>query len=123
MIKKYSYAAVLLILFSVIIQGCATLNFEATKGLALSKSAAENIAKTAIQMNMQGKLSEADLTRIQQLYEKGQKAQSIVIETLKMSLELGSDPKTNENYNKALQSYAVIVQQLLELAIELKIVK
>lgn len=103
--------------------GCATLKPEVTQTLALSKASAETIARTAIQMNREGKLSEKDLTRIQELYNKGQKAQSIVIESLKMSLELGQNPKTNANYNAALQSYAIIIQQLLNLAIELKLVK
>lgn len=110
----------LLVVYS---SGCATLKPEATQALALSKASAETIARSAIQMNREGKLSEKDLTRVQELYNKGQKAQLIVIESLKMTLELGQDPKTNTNYNAALQSYAVIIQQLLDLAIELKLVK
>lgn len=130
MIKKYGYAAALPVLFLIlaflantIIQGCAVLNPKTTQALALSKASAEAIAKTAIQMNKEGKLSDKDLARVQELYAKGQKAQLIVIESLKMTLELGQNPKTNTNYNAALQSYAVIIQQLLDLAIELKLVK
>jgi heterodisulfide reductase subunit C len=130
MLKKYGYKAALPVLFLILafmantlIYSCAMLNPNTTKGLALSKATAESIAKTAIQMNREGKLSERDLTRVQELYTKGQAAQQIVIESLKMSLELGSNPKTNENYNKALQSYAIIIQQLLDLAIQLKLVK
>lgn len=103
--------------------GCATLKPEATQALALSKASAEAIARSAIQMNREGKLSEKDLTKVQNLYNAGQKAQLTVIESLKMSLELGQNPKTNTNYNAALQSYAIIIKQLLDLAIELKLVK
>jgi len=130
MIRKYGHRAMLPVLFLIlafmvnaVIYSCAMLKPEVTQGLALSKASAENIAKTAIQMNKEGKLSNENLVKVQQIYEKGQKSQQIVIESLKMSLELGSNPKTNENYNKALQSYAIIIQQLLDLAIQLKLVK
>lgn len=130
MIKKYGYVAALPVLFlmlaflaNTIIQGCAVLKPEATQTLALSKASAEAIARMAIQMNKEGKLSDKDLARVQDLYNKGQKAQLIVIESLKMTLELGQNPKTNANYNATLQSYSIIIQQLLDLAIELKLVK
>lgn len=130
LIKKYGYTATLPVLFLIlafmantIIYSCAIIKPEVTQGLALSKVSAEAIAKSSIQMNREGKLSNENLAKVQDLYMKGQKAQQIVIESLKLSLELGSNPIKNENYNKALQSYAIIIQQLLDLAIQLKLVK
>jgi len=91
------------------------------KPLALSKARAEGIATTAKSYHTQGKLTDAQLDKVRNLYEKGRLANDLVVDSLIASLNAGIDPKYSTAYDAALKDLKEILDDLYNLGIEFKL--
>ncbi|MBT9165011.1 MAG: hypothetical protein DDT22_00260 [candidate division WS2 bacterium] len=119
--KKFIFV----VLVVTVLSGCASFvkKEHPYKTIALGKVAAEELVSAAKQMNRDKLLSDANLQKVKTVYESARKANDVVIDMFIMSLNLGVDPRTVPDYNKALDSYMKLMQDLLSLSFDLGITK
>ncbi|MBT9175674.1 MAG: hypothetical protein DDT22_01358 [candidate division WS2 bacterium] len=122
--KKFMFTSTVLIV-ALLFSGCATITKKEPpyKEIALGKIAAEELVSVAKRMHRDKLLSDADLERVRIAYESARRANDVVISMFITSLNLGIDPRTNIEYNRMLDSYMRLMQDLLNLSVELKIIK
>jgi len=93
------------------------------KPLAMSKVVAEEIAKTAKEFHTEGKITDAQLERVRQAYEKARLLNNAVIDTLVALIDAGVDPRYDANYNKLIEDFNAALKDLYNIAKEFKIIK
>ena len=93
------------------------------KYFALSKITVETIVSQAKLMNKDGNLSDEDLLKIRNFYNKAREANNTVIDTLITALDAGIQPDSSPGYIKALDAYNSILRDFLKLAVILGIEK
>ncbi|MBT9168605.1 MAG: hypothetical protein DDT19_01952 [Syntrophomonadaceae bacterium] len=122
---KRKFILITLIITSLLFSGCVTIPKKEPpyKEIALGKIAAEELVSVAKCMHRNKLLSDADLERVRIAYESARRANDVVISMFIASLNHGIDPRTDPEYNRMLDSYVRLMQDLLNLGVELKIIK
>ena len=114
----------ILSIFIFIVVACTLQQQKPTyKFFALSKITVETIVSQAKLMNKQGNLSDEDLLKIRNFYDKAREANNTVIDTLITALDAGIQPDSSPDYTKALIAYNEILKEFLNLAVDLNLIK
>lgn len=117
-----SVAIVSLLLCSLFtVLGCATPNKSYITGLKATNESIVFVAKTAKEMCGQGTLSEAECALVENSYNKVKLADDAVIEITQAAIIAGTNPEASETYVSAMDKLIAAMQDLLNLAFELKV--
>ncbi|MBI5056986.1 MAG: hypothetical protein HZB61_10270 [Nitrospirae bacterium] len=111
------------LLVVMLLTSCASLSPNTYKYVETTKVTAEGIAKIAIDMHKAGTLDDKSYLRVKSTYESARKASDAAIYVMQMSLEVGEDPRSSENYNLALDESMRLLSKLIELGVDLKLIQ
>jgi len=106
-----------------LLTSCSALHPNTYKYVETTKVTAEGIAKIAINMHKAETLDDKNYLRVKDTYERARKASDAAIFAMQMSLEVGEDPRSSENYNLALDESMRLLTKLIELAVDLKLIQ
>ena len=124
LVERKVFAFVILMFLVVGVSSCASIPSKDTfKALALSKVAAEEIVRTAKDLNSAGELSDENLLKVKEAYEVAKLANHTLINSMIMAIDLGRDPITDKAYNNALQRYREATQNLWDLGFSLGLIE